>query len=155
MDLGGAGVALLAILLSWLVYGRRPMKAGERDPLRRSLGPIFTGMLNKWWVDEAYRAAILDRYIDLSHFLSDVIDTRFWHDWFHDKVLAGTYNFLSRIALNRYADERGIDAFFDELGQWTKGIAAGLRGMQNGFVRSYALFVLLGVVAMLGYLLIK
>ena len=131
------------------------MKAGEPDPLRRALGPVFSGMLNKWWVDEAYRAAFLDRYIDLSHFLSDVIDTRFWHDWFHDKVLAGTYNFLSRIALNRYADERGIDAFFDELGQWTKGIAAGLRGMQNGFVRSYALFVLLGVVAMLGYLLIK
>jgi NADH-quinone oxidoreductase subunit L len=153
--LSSTGVALLAILISWLVYGRRPMKAGEPDPLRRALGPVFSGMLNKWWVDEAYRAAFLDRYIDLSHFLSDVIDTRFWHDWFHDKVLAGTYNFLSRIALNRYADERGIDAFFDELGQWTKGIAAGLRGMQNGFVRSYALFVLLGVVAMLGYLLIK
>jgi len=153
--LSSTGVALLAILLSWLIYGRRPMQAGEPDPLRRMIGPVFTGMLNKWWVDEAYRAAILDRYIDLSHFLSDVIDTRFWHDWFHDKVLAGTYNFLSHIALNRYADTRGIDAFFDDLGQWTKGIAASLRGMQNGFVRSYALFVLLGVVAMLGYLLIK
>jgi NADH-quinone oxidoreductase subunit L len=153
--LSSTGVALLAILLSWLIYGRRPMQAGEPDPLRRMIGPVFTGMLNKWWVDEAYRAAILDRYIDLSHFLSDVIDTRFWHDWFHDKVLAGTYNFVSHIALDQFADKRGIDAFFDDLGQWTKGLAAGLRGMQNGFVRSYALFVLLGVVAMLGYLLIK
>ncbi len=84
-----------------------------------------------------------------------MIDEKFWHDWFHEKVIAGTYNFLTGIALNRYADQRGIDAFFNGLGQWTKNTSAALRRFQNGFVRSYALAVLIGVVAMLGYLLLR
>ena len=149
------GLALLAILISWLLYGRKPLKAGEIDPLKKMLGPIFTGMERKWFVDELYWAVFLDRYVDVSHFVADVIDGKFWHDWFHEKVIAGTYNWLSNIALNRYADQRGIDAFFNSLGQWTKDIASGLRRFQNGFVRSYALFVLIGVVAILGYLIFK
>jgi NADH-quinone oxidoreductase subunit L len=149
------GLALLGILLSWLLYGRRPLRAGEADPLRRLLGPIFVGMQRKWYVDEAYKALVLDRYADLARFTANVIDNRFWHDWFHEQALAGTYNFLTRIALDRYADQRGIDAFFNDLGRWTKDASASLRGVQNGFVRSYALVVLVGVVAMLGYLLIR
>jgi NADH:ubiquinone oxidoreductase subunit 5 (subunit L)/multisubunit Na+/H+ antiporter MnhA subunit len=147
---------LLGILLSWLLYGRRPLlKAGEVDPLRRLLGPIFVGMHRKWYVDEAYKALILDRYVDLARFTANVIDNGFWHDWFHEKVLAGTYNFLTRMALNRYADQRGIDAFANGLGTVTKNLSASLRKVQNGFVRSYALSVLLGVVLILGYLLLK
>ncbi len=148
-------LALLAILLSWLIYGRVPLKVGQVDPLKRMLGPVFTGMERKWFVDEGYRALFLDRYVDLAHFLADVVDGRFWHDWFHDSVLAGTYNWLSALALNRYADQGGIDAFFDGLGKLTRYFGSGLRRLQNGFVRSYALFVLVGVVAILGYLLLK
>jgi NADH-quinone oxidoreductase subunit L len=153
--LTSTGLALLAIVISWLLYGRRPMRAGQGDPLQRMLGPIFTGMNRKWFVDEAYWALIIDRYVDASRFLANVIDGRFWHDWFHDKVLAGSYNFLSGIALNRYADQRGIDSFFDGLGQWTARLSTGMRRVQNGFVRSYAMAVLVGVVAMVGYLLLK
>jgi NADH-quinone oxidoreductase subunit L len=149
------GLALLGILLSWLLYGRKPMRAKQADPLQRILGPIFTGMNRKWFVDEAYWALFLNRYADASRFLADVIDGRFWHDWFHEKVLVGTYNFVSGIALNRYADQRGIDRFFNSLGQWTKDFSSSLRRIQNGFVRSYALAVLVGVVTMVGYLLLK
>ena len=149
------GLALIAILLSWLLYGRRTLRSGQADPLQRMLGPIFTGMNRKWFVDEIYGALILKPYAAACRFLADEIDGRFWHDWFHEKVLAGTYNFLSGIALNRYADQRGIDSFFNGLGQWTKDASSSLRRVQNGFVRSYALFVLLGVVAMVGYLLLK
>jgi NADH-quinone oxidoreductase subunit L len=149
------GLALLAILLSWLVYGRRPLRVGQADPLQEALGPIFTGMNRKWFVDELYAAVILRPYASFCRFLSDEVDGRFWHDWFHEKVLAGTYNFLSGIALNRYADQRGIDSFFNGLGSATQGLSASLRRVQNGFVRSYALVVLVGVVAMIGYLLLK
>ncbi|HSR19716.1 MAG TPA: proton-conducting transporter membrane subunit, partial [Anaerolineales bacterium] len=149
------GLALLAGLSSWLLYGRKPLRAGQADPLQRALGPVFTGMNRKWLVDELYGAVVLRPYARLCGFLADVVDTRFWHDWFHDSALAGTYNFLSGIALNRYADQRGIDAFFNGLGQWTQGFSAGLQRIQNGFVRSYALVVLVGVVAMVGYVLLK
>jgi NADH-quinone oxidoreductase subunit L len=148
-------LALLAIYFSWLLYGRNPLKAGEIDPLKKPLGPIFTGMENKWFVDELYQTIFLTRYTKISYFLADVIDWKFWHDFVHERVIAGTYNWVSNIALNDYADQKGIDAFANGLGVWTQNISATLRKVQNGFVRSYALSVLLGVVLILGYLILK
>jgi NADH-quinone oxidoreductase subunit L len=84
-----------------------------------------------------------------------VIDWKFWHDFVHDKVIAGTYNWLSNIALNDTVDKKWIDGFANWLGAATKNISATLRRVQNGFVRSYALSILLGVVLILGYLLLK
>jgi NADH-quinone oxidoreductase subunit L len=102
------GLALLAILISWLLYGRSPLKTGEVDPLKKILGPIFTGMEHKWYVDEGYKVLFIDRYADIAHFTADVIDGRFLHDWIHEKVIVGTYNFLANIALDRYADQRRL-----------------------------------------------
>jgi len=48
-----------------------------------------------------------------------------------------------------------INAIADGLANMTKRSSESLRRIQNGFVRSYALSVLLGVVAILGYLLFK
>ena len=159
LDLKVAGIstvlALAAIVLSWYIYGRNPLRTGQPDPLKRPLGFLFTGMENKWFVDEGYFAVIINPFKKLSQFLADVIDWRFWHDWFHETVIAGTYNWLSEIALNRYADQRGIDAFANGLGSVTQWLSATARKVQNGFVRSYALSVLLGVVLILGYLILK
>jgi NADH-quinone oxidoreductase subunit L len=159
LDLGVAGIstvlAVLAIVISWLIYGRNPLKQGQPDPLKKPLGFLFTGMENKWFVDEGYWAVFVDRYVDLSRFLADVVDWRFWHDWFHEVVIAGTYNWISNIGLNLYADQRGIDAIANGLGSLTQWLSGTMRKVQNGFVRSYALSVLLGVVLILGYLLLK
>jgi len=159
LNYGVAGIstvlALAAIWISWLIYGRNPLKAGETDPLKIRLGAIFTGAENKWFVDELYQAMIVTPFTRISQFLADVIDWRFWHDWFHETVIAGTYNWISNIALNRYADQRGIDAFANGLGDVTQWLSAALRKVQNGFVRSYALSVLLGVVLIVGYLILK
>ncbi len=148
-------LALLAILISWFLYGRNPLKAGQIDPLKKPLGFVFTGMENKWFVDEGYFALIINPFKKASAFLADVIDWRFWHDFVHDTVILGTYNWLSEIALNEYADQKGIDAFANWLGTATQSVSATLRKLQNGFVRSYALSVLLGVVLILGYLIFK
>ena len=148
-------LALAAIYISWLLYGRKPLVAGQKDPLKKPLGFIFTGMERKWFVDEIYWAVFVDRYVDASRFLANVIDGRFWHDWFHDKVIAGTYQWLSRTVLSLRIDTQGIDAFFNGLGKLTKQLSAGLRRLQNGFVRSYALAVLFGVVVIVGYILLK
>ncbi len=159
LDLKVAGIstvlALLAILISWLIYGRNTLRAGQPDPLKRPLGFIFTGMENKWFVDEGYFAVIVNPFKKISQFLADVIDERFWHDFVHDTVILGTYNWLSEIALDRYADQKGIDAFANWLGDATQSVSATLRKVQNGFVRSYALAVMLGVVLILGYLIFK
>jgi NADH-quinone oxidoreductase subunit L len=148
-------VALLAIYFSWLIYGRKPLGTGQKDPLKRPLGFIFTGMENKWFVDEIYAAVFLKPYTAVSRFLADVIDGRFWHDWFHEKVIAGTYNFISKTALDLRIDQQFIDAIGNGLGSLTRRASSGLRRLQNGFVRSYALAVLFGVVLIIGYLLIR
>jgi len=159
LNLQVAGVstllALLAILISWFLYGRNPLKAGQIDPLKKPLGFLFTGMENKWFVDEGYFAIIINPFKKLSAFFADVVDWRFWHDWFHETVIAGTYNWLSNIVLNIYADQKGIDAFANWLGTATQWLSGTVRKVQNGFVRSYALSVLLGVVFIIGYLILK
>jgi NADH-quinone oxidoreductase subunit L len=148
-------LALVAIGLSWLLYQRRPLAAGQKDPLKRLFGPVYTILERRYWVDEIYGAIIVNRYVDVSRFLADVVDARFWHDWFHDKVLAATYQWLARTVLNLRIDSQGVDAFFNGLGNLTKRAASLLRRVQNGFVRSYALAVLLGVVIIVGYLILK
>jgi len=148
-------LALAGLYFSWLLYGRAPLKAGETDPLQRMLGPVFTSMRRKWYVDEAYEALFLDTYVGVARFLATTVDEKFWHDWFHEKIIAAGYNFLTGILLNRYADQRGIDGFFNGVGDWTRRAGAGLRRIENGFVRTYALAVLVGVVAILGYILLR
>ncbi|MCQ3935518.1 MAG: NADH-quinone oxidoreductase subunit L [Chloroflexi bacterium] len=159
LDLQVAGIstalALLAIFVSWLLYGRSPLKTGQPDPLKKPLGFVFTGMENKWFVDEGYGVLLITPFRRLSQFLADVIDWRFWHDFVHDTVIAGTYNWLSDVLLNRYADQKGIDTFFNSWGSFTQRLSGSVRKIQNGFVRSYALSVLLGVVLILGYLILK
>ncbi|MEW5867967.1 MAG: NADH-quinone oxidoreductase subunit L [Chloroflexota bacterium] len=155
------GLALLAIGLSWWLYMRRApelekLPAAKRpdDPLRAILGPIFTGMNNKWWVDELYWAVILNPYIALSRFLAQVVDWRFWHDWFHDKLLVAGYNLLARV-LSVRIDLGGIDALADGIGQFVQRGASAVRRLQTGYVRNYALSIFLGVVLILGYLIIS
>jgi NADH-quinone oxidoreductase subunit L len=148
-------LALVAIGIAWVFYGRKTLAVGQKDPLKVLLGPVFTVLERKYWVDEFYWAVFLNRYVDISRFLADVIDGRFWHDFFHEKVIAGSYNWISKIALDLRVDRQFIDAIANGLGNLTKRIAVSLRHLQNGFVRSYALAVLAGVVIILGYLILK
>jgi NADH-quinone oxidoreductase subunit L len=51
-------LALTGVFVSWLIYGRNPLKAGQPDPLKRPLGFLFTGMEHKWFVDEGYSGCL-------------------------------------------------------------------------------------------------
>jgi NADH-quinone oxidoreductase subunit L len=114
-------------------------------------------MEHKWFIDEAYKFLFINPYVRLSHFLAEKVDGAFWHDWFHDTVLAGGFNWLSRTALNEKVDSGFIDGFLVNrvLGEGTKRLSTRLRGWQNGFVRYYALTVVVGVVLILGFLLFR
>jgi NADH-quinone oxidoreductase subunit L len=155
------GLALLGLALAWYLYWRRyremqSLPAAKRpdDPLRAYIGPVFTGMENKWWVDELYRAIILNPYVALSRFLADQVDGRFWHDWFHDIVIAGGYRALTRF-LAEPIDLGVIDRIANGLADVTKTLAGRMRRIQSGFVRNYALAVFIGVVIIIGYLVLR
>jgi NADH-quinone oxidoreductase subunit L len=147
-------LALIAIVLSWFLYMRKAPEAGQPDPLKKMLGPLFTGMENKWFIDEAYQFVFVDRYKDLAHFLAQTLDWDIWHEWFHNSVLARGF-----VGLARFLADPVDLGFVDRVSYWLSDAirlsADSLRKLQNGFVRSYALSVLVGVVAILGYLLLK
>ena len=54
-----------------------------------------------------------------------MIDGRFWHDWFHEKVIAGTYNFVSKTVLDLRVDQQFIDAIANGLGNLTRALRPG------------------------------
>ena len=147
-------VALVAIFLSWLLYGRRTLAKGEDDPLRKLLGPIYKVFENKYWVDEIYNAVFVNRFVDLAGFLAEKVDWDFWHDWLHDSVIARFFRWFTKFLANPI-DLGIIDAISNGLANITQRSSNALRKVQNGFVRSYALSVLMGMVLILGYLLLK
>jgi NADH-quinone oxidoreductase subunit L len=154
-------LAILALFISWLIYSRRfqelqklPSAQRPDDPLRVWLGPLFNALFNKWWVDEFYGVIVVRPYVALSAFLAETLDWRFWHDWFHDTILAGGYRLLTNILALR-VDLGFIDAIANGLGGATKTISGWMRRIQTGYVRNYALSVFLGVVLILGYLIFR
>jgi len=147
-------LALMAIGLSWKLYGQNPLSKGQADPLKRILGPVYTVWENKYWVDETYWKFILTPYTKISQILAELIDWDIWHDWFHDTVIAGTFKWITQFAAIRI-DLGIIDGFANGLATGTQTLSNGLRRLQTGFVRNYALSVFIGVVVILGYLIIK
>lgn len=154
-------LALAAIGLAYLLYYRRyqelqkiPAARRPDDPLRAYLGPVFSVLENKYWIDEVYNALFVKPYNAFSWFLADAVDWRFWHDWFHDTVIGGGFRLFSRLLALRI-DLGVIDAVSAGIARFLQGAAAGLRRIQTGFVRNYALSVFLGVVIIIGYLILR
>jgi NADH-quinone oxidoreductase subunit L len=147
-------LALAAIGLSWFLYMRKPLESGQPDPLKKPLGLAFVGMENKWFIDEAYQFVFIQPYKILAHFLAQTVDWDFWHEWFHDSVIVKGFVGLARFLANPI-DLGLIDHVSYWLSDAIRASSESLRKLQNGFFRSYALSVLVGVVAILGYLLLK
>jgi NADH-quinone oxidoreductase subunit L len=154
-------LALIAIALSYVVYVRR-MKAMEElplarrsdDPLRRMLGPVFTLLEHKYYVDELYELIILKPYTAIAAFIADKVDWDFWHDFFHDKVLFGAFKGLAWL-LSKPIDTHVIDGFANGLAEGTQELAQSVRRTQTGYVRNYALSVFAGVILIIGYLILR
>ncbi len=120
-------VALIGLGTAWLIYSRRKILTvpGQPDPLKQALGPVYTGMERKWWVDELYQKIIISPYQSLARFLALPVD---------QGIIDGIANGLARL---------------------TAAFANAWRKLQNGFVRRYALTILVGVVLILAYLVLR
>ena len=155
------GLALTGIFFAWMFYSLRyqelqklPFARRPDDPLRSVLGPFFGLFENKYKIDELYKLLILDPYVALSGFLAEVIDWRFWHDWFHDVLIARSFKALAKV-LAVQVDLGIIDGIANGLAGATQALAGAMRRLQSGFVRSYALAMFLGLIVILGYLIMR
>ncbi len=146
-------VAALGIGLGYLVYRPRELPQGVDDPLRR-LGFVFATLNAKYKVDEFYDWLIVRRFKAVAQFLAYTIDGRFWHDWFHDSVIAGTFKSVARFLANPL-DLGIIDGAVNGLARLVRWCSNQLRQVQTGYVRNYALSVLLGVVIIVAYFALR
>jgi NADH-quinone oxidoreductase subunit L len=116
-------LGIVGLVIAWLVYGRRPAaRPPVSDPFFERMPLVFMPLAARWWVDDFYNNTVVRGYRSFASFLAGPVD-----EGLIDGIVNG-FGFLSRAASQL------------------------LRQLQTGFVRSYALVVLLGVVVIMGYL---
>lgn len=82
--------------------------------------------------------------------LAFVVEERFWHDFVHHNVLVEP--FKATAAFLAGPIDRGlIDGIANELVRLVRGSSDELRKVQTGYVRDYALLIVLGVVAVVAW----
>jgi NADH-quinone oxidoreductase subunit L len=102
------------------------IRAGAKtDPLENMFGVFFRGARAKWKVDEFYETVFLKPYRSLSGEFAQSVDQGL------------------------------IDGFAIGLGALTKTISHYWRKTENGYVRSYALSFLIGIVLIFAYLMVR
>jgi NADH-quinone oxidoreductase subunit L len=142
-------LALTSIAVAYFIYRPKAQKPGVDDPLR-NLGFVYRMLNHKYWIDELYDRLFVRPYVWLSQFLAWVIDWRFWHDWFHDRVIRDGFLKIADILANPI-DKLVIDGAVNGAGRLVARVSGGLRKWQTGFVRQYALVMLAGVVLIVAW----
>ena len=154
--LTSTALAVASIFVGYIVYYRRPLESSTApDPLSSVLGPSLKFFYNKWYIDELYDATFVRLYEWKARFIAFQVDWDFWHDFVHDQIILKSFKNAAG-TLSGPVDRLGINKFFDGLAYSVQNIAVNvLRPLQTGYVRNYALGVMLGVVMVLGIMLIR
>jgi len=109
--------ALIGLAVAWWLYLNKPEKA---DGLAKSLKPIYTTLLNKYYVDELYA-----------------------------KVVVRPLLWISTNALWKVADVAVIDGAVNGIAHETTVLGDGVRHTQSGNTRSYAVWVVVGAIVII------
>ena len=107
-----------------LAEGRNRAAAAAR--VARSAAPIYTLLLNKYYIDELYNA-----------------------------VFVQPIKLASTAVLWRGADAGLIDGTVNGVGSLVRGSSTSLRRLQSGSIRAYAASLFIGVILILAYYLLK
>jgi NADH-quinone oxidoreductase subunit L len=118
-----SGLALAGIGLAWYFWLRNRPAATRAA---RSAAPVYTLLLNKYYVDEIYNAVIVQPIKGVSTFV-----------------------------LWKAADAALIDGAVNGVGGLVRASSSTFRRLQTGSVRAYAASLFLGVVVILGWYLLR
>jgi len=138
-------LALSGIVVAWLIYGMKPLAAGQPDPLRKALGPIYAILENKYYFDEFYHLVAVRPTLWLAGFFFK----------FDRGVIDRIVNWVGALgrwlaaALRKWIDEFIIDAAVNGAGLVTTWTGAVVRLIQTGQAQNYLLILLLSVVILL------
>lgn len=152
-----AGVSTLLALLALAgaffgLYRSQPDSAESPDPLFRLpvLGSLFTFM-QRLPLDTLAMKGIVPQFNRFANFAGYTVDWEFWHNWFHERVIRGSFLALAGFT-SRVLDVGFVDGVLVlGTGRLIRGVADALRQVQTGYVRNYALGLFLGVVALVAF----
>lgn len=137
--------AVSGVALGWLMYGKGSISP---DRMAERFKPIYTLLLNKYYIDEIYNAVIIKPILALCRFL--------WS--FDNAVIDGIVNFFGRFTLflsrlHDTFDKYVVDGLVNGAGYTIWGIGSVIRQAQTGKVQNYAIVIFAGVIVMLAIML--
>ncbi len=136
-------LALAGWGLAWLLYGRRPLAAGQPDPLVAALGPIHTLLKNKYYVDELYAKVIVRPVVATATWVYTALDRA---------AIDGLLHGIGRTALRlaeatRAFDRTVINGGVDSMTEGMKRFSREFRMIQTGRLQDYLILMLASVAA--------
>lgn len=133
-------VALGGIYVGWLMYWRKPLAAGQPDPLVAILGEnVHRTLKNKYYFDELY----ITVFVKPSQWFAKRVS----YEFIDKGIIDGTLHLIARVftwvgdfikVLNLWLIDGvgdGVPELIARLGRW-------FRGLQTGSIQQYMLLVL-------------
>jgi NADH-quinone oxidoreductase subunit L len=140
-------VALFGIFLGWVFYKVRPEVPVALAERARG---VYRVLLNKYFVDELYRRAVLAPYDALCRACA----------WFDQWVVDGLVNAAGYLTLGTSYTSVGIDTYVVDglvnlVGYTVRGTSWVFRKFQTGIVQSYATAMVLGIFVLVSVYLLS
>ena len=132
------GVSLGGLGLGWLVYRSIPAKGV--DPVAKWLGPIYSLLANKYFVDELYDLIFIRPSIWISE--------KFTYLFIDRGLIDGLLHSVARLALmiggffRNYIDKPIVNGFGDFVGISTQRAGQHFRKLHTGRIQQYMLMAL-------------
>ena len=133
-------VALGGLYLGYRMYWRKPLQAGEEDPLVSILGrPLHTTLRNRYYIDELYHVALIVPAQWLARIAGDVLDRG---------VIDGVLMLIARVFtwigdLFKVLNTWLIDGVGDGIPRLTGQFGNRIRRIQTGQAQQYLLIVVI------------
>jgi NADH-quinone oxidoreductase subunit L len=131
-------VSLGGLYLGWQTY--RKFQAGQVDPMEKTLGPVFTLLKNKYFVDEFYSAVFIRPAVWVAE--------KFTAIWLDRNAIDGILHNISSLMpafgdlLRNGFDKPVISNGGDNLGNKLIDVGQWLRRFQSGRVQQYMLYTI-------------
>jgi NADH-quinone oxidoreductase subunit L len=141
-------LAIIGLAIAFFIYRRKPETAEDPDPLQKT--PI-------WWfsilpLETFYMKTIVPGFKRFATWLAFPVEWEFWHDFVHDKLIRDVFVSFSTY-LAYVIDAKGVDGIVNGAGKVTNRLSQAFGYFQTGYVRTYALGVFIGAVALIIYFL--
>ncbi len=114
-------VALSGVVVAYVTYMRKSINT---DELAERFSGVYNFLLNKWYIDEFFMAAVVNPLKDIANFLWKIVDVKI------------------------------IDGIVNGVGYGISGTSQRLRKVQTGMVANYALQIAIGMVLLVGVFLL-